>query len=135
MSDGNGGSGEDEWGRATALDRKYATWQTVGTLLRDLGDPVASAWLQAAARRAEQMRYGLRELIIEPSVLGLLRCGAGLGRLHLGLGLAGRLLAERPASPLMDRPLAVLVPGLNEQLHQLGLEATACQLPEDVEPL
>lgn len=48
-------------------DRAYMRSAIVGKILRDLGDPAAASWARAARVRAEQIGYGSRDLIIEPT--------------------------------------------------------------------
>ena len=48
-------------------DRAYMRSAVVSKVLRDLGDPAAGGWARAARVRAEQVGYGSRDLIIEPT--------------------------------------------------------------------
>ena len=48
-------------------DRAYMRSAVVSKILRDLGDPAAAGWARAARVRAEQVGYGSRDLIIEPT--------------------------------------------------------------------
>ncbi len=49
------------------VNRQYAKEATLYRILRDLGDPGARAWADAAALSAERLRYGLREIVFEPT--------------------------------------------------------------------
>ena len=48
-------------------DRAYMRSAVVSKILRDLGDDAATGWARAARVRAEQVGYGERDLIIEPT--------------------------------------------------------------------
>ncbi len=52
---------------ASPVNRQYAREATLYRILRDLGDPGARAWADAAALSAERLRYGLREIVFEPT--------------------------------------------------------------------
>lgn len=46
-------------------DRAYMRSAVISKVLRDLGDPAAAGWARASRVRAEQVGYGIRDLIIE----------------------------------------------------------------------
>ncbi len=48
-------------------DRAYMRSAVISKILRDLGDDAAPGWARAARVRAEQVGYGERDLIIEPT--------------------------------------------------------------------